>query len=133
MRQYSNMSSSFDYVKCETSATFLTSRCESIILGKEGQCKYVELLWFFLSEMWILEIFILQKNVFFAQKVKHSNCFIMRTTGAMKKWKIHNMKLTLWSLRSQYFYVRKSGTFDIPFVYVCTMEIWWFSWECFQT
>ena len=43
MWQYSNMSSSFDYVKCEASATFLTSRCESIILGKEGQCKDVEL------------------------------------------------------------------------------------------
>ena len=28
--------SSFDYVKCEASATFLTSRCESIILGKDG-------------------------------------------------------------------------------------------------
>ena len=41
--QYSNIPFVFDYVKCQASATFLTSRCESIILGKEGQCKYVEL------------------------------------------------------------------------------------------
>ena len=43
MWQYGNMSSSFDYVKCEASATCLTSEFESIILGKEGQYKDADL------------------------------------------------------------------------------------------